>query len=86
MENFDRMWTQLPNDRASTPIQKRSTSFSGPRTSTPKTILSKNFIKLNKKKKKKKKKTKILDQYHLYYHQQTKYIQLNKHFIQIWFL
>ncbi len=85
MRNLDRMWTELPNDRASTPIKKRS-SFSGPRTSTPKTILLKNSIHRIKKKKKKKKQFINNDYRLLLYEQQTKNIQNNKHFLQIWFL
>lgn len=72
MRNLDKMWIELGNDRASTPIQKRS-SISGPRTSTPKINLFKNSNHRKIKKKKKKKK-------------QTKNSQQNKHFIQIWFL
>lgn len=56
MGNFDKMWIELGNVRASTPIQKRS-SINGPRTSTPKTILFKNLIQQKIKKKKKKKKS-----------------------------
>jgi hypothetical protein len=66
------MWTQLPIDRASTPIEKPS-SFSGPRTSTPKKIISRHRIKKKKKKKKQ-------QQMNLVYDQQK------KHFVQIWFL
>jgi len=85
MRNIDRMWTQLPNDRASTPIEKRS-SFSGPRTSTPKRILLKSSINQIKKKKKKKKQL-INNDYHLLlYEQKIKNIHQNKHFLQIWFL
>lgn len=78
------MWTELPNDRASTPIKKHSSS-SGPRTSTPKLSISKNFIHRTRKKKKQKFNT----DYHrlLVYGQQKKLIQKKKHSIlQIWFL
>ncbi len=86
MRNIAQMWTELPIDRASTPIEKRS-SFSGPRTSTPKTILSKNSIQRKKKKKKKKKQfINNNDNPLLFYNQQTKNIHQNKDFVQIWFL
>jgi len=80
------MWTQLPMDRASTPIEEKRSSFSGPRTSTPKTILSKNSIQRKKKKKKKKKQLINNDNPLLFYNQQTKNIHQNKDFVQIWFL
>ncbi len=78
------MWTQLPIDRASTPIQKRS-SFSGPRTSTPKKISSKISIQRRKKKKKKKKQHINNNDYHLRFYDQQQQ-QQKKHFVQIWFL
>ncbi len=83
MRNSDQMWTQLPIDRASTPIEKRS-SFSGPRTSTPKKISSKTSLQRIKKKKKKKKHQMNNDYHRLRIHDQQQ-IQ-KKHFVQIWFL
>jgi hypothetical protein len=74
------MWPHLPIDRASTPIQKRS-SIIGPRTSTP---ITKNSIQRSKKKKKKKKQINKNDLHLLFYGQQNK---IKKHsVVQIWFL
>lgn len=78
------MWTELPNDRASTPIKKRC-SYSGPRTSTPKLSISKNLIHRTRKKKKQK----LNNDYHrlLFYGQQKKIIHKKKHStLQVWFL
>ncbi|CAF1290325.1 unnamed protein product [Rotaria sp. Silwood1] len=74
------MWTDLPNDRASTPIKKRSL-YNGPRTSTPKS-------KISIHRSKKKKKQIVNNDYRLlFYGQQTKTIHKKKHsIIQIWFL
>jgi hypothetical protein len=84
MRNIDPMWAHLPIDRASTPIQKRS-SFIGPRTSTP--IITINSIQRSKKKKKKKKKCINNDHRLLFHGQQNKIIQKKRHsFVQIWFL
>jgi len=86
MRNIDPMWKDLPIDRASTPIQKRS-SIIGPRTSTP--ILTKINSIQKMKKKKKKKKYFIQNQNYqpLFYGQQNKIIHKKRHsFVQIWFL
>ena len=85
MDKTDRKWTRLPTDRASTPIQKRS-SVSGPRTSTPKTTISKSSSYRSRKKKKK-----IINNNYrfLLYGQETKTPHNKKHkrsYIQIWFL
>lgn len=84
MQMIDKMWFDLPNDRASTPIKKRC-SFNGPRTSTPKlTTISKCSYYRSRKKKKQ-----ILnnDYRHIVYGQKKKVIQNKKHsIIQIWFL
>jgi len=82
MQSIDDMWTHLPIDRASTPIQKRS-SFPQPRTSTPILIRNKYSIQRAKKKKKKKKSSINNDYHRLLYGN----IQQKKHStIQIWFL
>ena len=82
-----KMWRELPVERASTPIEKHF-SFTGPRTSTPKKIISKSSIDRRKKKKKKQKKknqqTRSIDDYRLRFHEQNQ--QQNEHCLQIWFL
>ncbi len=87
MLDIDRMWIELANDRASTPICKHY-SYSGPRTSTPINLTRKySFYRI--KKKKKKKKELINNDYRrflFYNQQQTNHRQQKKHFLQIWFL
>lgn len=84
MHKIDKMWTDFPNDRASTPIKRRSSMMTGPRTSTPKLSLSKTSTHRSRKKKKQ---TLNNDYRLIFYGQPTKYIQKKKHsVVRIWFL
>ncbi|CAF0767014.1 unnamed protein product [Adineta steineri] len=81
---MNEMWTHLPIDRASTPIEKRSFQPQ-PRTSTPKLSKISYSIqqRLIKKKKKKKKQLNHID-YHLLFYGNIK--KKTHSAIQIWFL
>lgn len=84
MQHTNHIWKELPINRASTPIQQRSTNDKdGPRTSTPKSISNKSSNLFVKKKKKKKKQMKSND-YRLLFTNQ--HFNRNKHSLQIWFL